>query len=84
MNIDLFMQPESSTIRDQLLSEFIPDDVCPLGAQLFMDTPQKFYQVDSRNSKSMKEVIAPLSFQILLSFRFPLFLLGRISSVRVW
>lgn len=29
------------TIRDQLLDEFLPDDVCPLGSQLFPDPLQK-------------------------------------------
>lgn len=43
---------ESSTIRQQLLKDFIPDDVCPLGAQLFLDTPAKIYQVDSRSNTS--------------------------------
>ncbi|PON91725.1 Armadillo-type fold containing protein [Trema orientale] len=49
---------ESSTIREQLLTDFIPDDVCPPGAQLFMDTPKGVYQADSRSSIS-KEA-APL------------------------
>lgn len=49
---------ESSTIRQQLLNDFIPDDVCPLGAQLFLDAPTKVYQVESKSSTS-KEA-APL------------------------
>ncbi|KAA8518182.1 hypothetical protein F0562_015656 [Nyssa sinensis] len=43
---------KSSTIREQLLNEFLADDVCPLGAQLFMDTPQTVYQFDSNCHKS--------------------------------
>ncbi|XP_062114862.1 protein SEMI-ROLLED LEAF 2-like [Humulus lupulus] len=35
---------ESSAIRQQLLNDFLPDDVCPLGAQLFMETPGQIYQ----------------------------------------
>lgn len=45
---------ESSTIREQLLSEFVPDDVCPLGAQLFMDTAHKIYQFDMKNSNTLE------------------------------
>ncbi|KAK9290998.1 hypothetical protein L1049_009181 [Liquidambar formosana] len=44
-----------SNIREQLLIEFVPDDVCPLGAQFFMDTPHKIYQFDFTNNKSLKE-----------------------------
>ncbi|KAL5537504.1 hypothetical protein UlMin_045125 [Ulmus minor] len=48
---------ESSMIREQLLNEFVPDDFCPLGAQLLMDTPKKMYQVDSKSNTSMKEAV---------------------------
>ncbi|KAI6696769.1 hypothetical protein NL676_016888 [Syzygium grande] len=41
-------EPELSTVREQLLSEFLPDDVCPLGSQSFMDSPCKVYQLESR------------------------------------
>lgn len=51
---------ELSTIREQLLSEFLPDDVCPLGAQLFMDSPIRMYQVNANNNESVKEA-APIS-----------------------
>lgn len=46
---------ELSSMKEQLLSEFLPDDVCPLGAQ-FMDNPNNIYLVDSKNSKSQKEI----------------------------
>ncbi|GAV57300.1 hypothetical protein CFOL_v3_00838 [Cephalotus follicularis] len=46
---------ELSTIREQLLSQFLPDDVCPLGAQLFLDSPNKIYQVNSHNTRSIQE-----------------------------
>ena len=51
------MQAEICTIREQLLSEFLPDDVCPLGAQLF-ETPAKIYELDSRMSVSHHRVTA--------------------------
>ncbi|KAB2631306.1 hypothetical protein D8674_008825 [Pyrus ussuriensis x Pyrus communis] len=54
-SLERLLDAELSTIREELLSEFLPDDVCPLGAQFCMDVPQKLYQVDSRDSKSMKE-----------------------------
>ncbi|KAF8396143.1 hypothetical protein HHK36_017756 [Tetracentron sinense] len=51
--------PESSTIREQLLNEFFPDDVCPLGAQMFMEMPQ-VHQLGSRGNKSLEEVAPPI------------------------
>ncbi|KAJ6921236.1 protein SEMI-ROLLED LEAF 2 [Populus alba x Populus x berolinensis] len=41
---------EVSAKREKLLDEFLPDDVCPLGAQLFMDTPNHIDQVDSKDN----------------------------------
>ncbi|KAH9624487.1 hypothetical protein KSS87_016928 [Heliosperma pusillum] len=40
---------EICTVKEQLLSEFLPEDVCPLGAQMF-DSPSKIYQYDARIS----------------------------------
>lgn len=42
-----------STIRDELLKEFLPDEVCPLGRQSFIGVPAgKVYGFDSKDSKS--------------------------------
>lgn len=41
-----------STVREQLLHEFLPDDVCPLG---FIDNPNMVYQCQSEESISMDE-----------------------------
>ncbi|KAJ4706418.1 ARM repeat superfamily protein [Melia azedarach] len=57
-SLENFSDSELSAIKEQLLNEFLPDDVCPLGAQ-FMDKPNKIYLINSKNSKSLKE-IAPL------------------------
>lgn len=54
-SLDKLSESELSSISEELLNDFVPDDVCPLGAQLFMDAPKKLYQVDSTNSKSIKE-----------------------------
>ncbi|KAK9671045.1 hypothetical protein RND81_12G003000 [Saponaria officinalis] len=40
---------ELCTVKEQLLSEFLPEDVCPLGAQMF-ESPAKIYQFDARIS----------------------------------
>ncbi|CAK9177752.1 unnamed protein product, partial [Ilex paraguariensis] len=58
-SLDTLSDSEQSTIREQLLNEFLPDDVCPQGAQSFMDAPQKLYQSDSNNRKSPDEA-API------------------------
>ncbi|CAI9779478.1 unnamed protein product [Fraxinus pennsylvanica] len=46
---------EESTIQDQLLKEFKPDDVCPMGAQLFTDTPNRVHQLNSNKHKSVEK-----------------------------
>lgn len=46
-----------SIIREQLLNDFVPDDVCPLGAQ-FMDLPRTVYQFDPNDNNSTEEVTA--------------------------
>ncbi|KAI8562205.1 hypothetical protein RHMOL_Rhmol03G0016500 [Rhododendron molle] len=43
-----------SIIREQLLNDFVPDDVCPLGAQ-FMDLPRTVYQFDPNDNNSTEE-----------------------------
>ncbi|GMP97421.1 hypothetical protein CsSME_00045681 [Camellia sinensis var. sinensis] len=43
-----------STRMEQLLSEFLPDDVCPLGVQI-MDIPRTIYRSNSNDHKSMEE-----------------------------
>lgn len=45
-----------SSIREQLLNDFLPDDVCPLGAQLFMDSMNPF---DPKHDKPVEEA-API------------------------
>ncbi|XP_057541194.1 protein SEMI-ROLLED LEAF 2-like [Amaranthus tricolor] len=47
---------EMCTVKEQLLSEFLPDDVCPLGAQMF-ENPSKIYELDSRQSVCQDETI---------------------------
>ncbi|GLT96039.1 hypothetical protein SLE2022_136880 [Rubroshorea leprosula] len=42
---------ELSNVRRQLLNEFVPDDVCPLGAQMFMEAAHQNYLIDSENNK---------------------------------
>lgn len=42
---------ESSCIREQLITDFIPDDVCPLGAQL-MEAPAEVYQYEIKGRES--------------------------------
>ncbi|XP_038992706.1 protein SEMI-ROLLED LEAF 2-like [Hibiscus syriacus] len=50
---DLF-EPELSVIQVQLLSEFSPDDVCPLGAQLPMDAQHRVYKAGAGENKSIE------------------------------
>lgn len=43
-NMDTLSDSQFSSIKEQLLSEFLPDDMCPLGKQLFEDSSNKVYQ----------------------------------------
>lgn len=45
-NLGNMWEKELCHIRQQLLNDFLPDDVCPLGAQLFMDTKGQAYRFD--------------------------------------
>lgn len=62
-------QTESSTIKELLLKEFLPDDVCPLGAQLFLDTARPMYQLDSKENKPIEEVVVYLVIPLCLAFK---------------
>ncbi|KAI5341908.1 Hypothetical predicted protein [Prunus dulcis] len=51
---------ESSTIRQQLLNDFLPDDACPLGTQLCMETPIQIYQFGIEDNGTRDMVEPPL------------------------
>ncbi|THG22897.1 hypothetical protein TEA_026944 [Camellia sinensis var. sinensis] len=51
---------EISTMKEQLLKDFLPDDACPLGTQLSMETPGQIYQYDSKDDKSFDEDKPPM------------------------
>ncbi|XP_019059160.1 PREDICTED: uncharacterized protein LOC104824606 [Tarenaya hassleriana] len=53
---------EMDKMREQLLSEFLPDDACPLGTR-FLEAAQKIHRVDSRDAKSLKEDTVPFSLE---------------------
>ncbi|MCD9645182.1 membrane anchoring protein efr3a [Datura stramonium] len=46
---------KTAAIKDQLLKDFLPDDVCPLGAQLVSETSGNIYQFGSSDDKSLDE-----------------------------
>ncbi|XP_050283828.1 protein SEMI-ROLLED LEAF 2-like isoform X2 [Quercus robur] len=51
---------ESSFIREQLLSDFLPDDICPLGGQLSKETLGQFYQLELQDNEPLDVVDHPL------------------------
>jgi len=61
--LENFSESELSTIREQLLNEFVPDDVCPLGSQLFMGSSYKIRRVDLENNESLKGVAPVFSIE---------------------
>ncbi|GMJ02332.1 EFR3 OF PLANT 2 [Hibiscus trionum] len=54
-SLGISSEPELSNTRAQLLSKFLPDDVCPLGAHLPMDALLKVDQAGMEENKSFKE-----------------------------
>lgn len=53
-SLEKMKDAEICTVKEQLLSEFLPDDVCPLGAQMF-ESPLKIYE--SHSSQSQDEAL---------------------------
>lgn len=53
----MVLQPEASAIKGKLLKDFLPDDVCPLGAHLFTESPGQIYQCDSKDNKAHDSVL---------------------------
>lgn len=53
MNLCSFVQNELSSIREQLLEEFAPDDMCQIGSQL----TEKVCQVDCLSDGFCVELI---------------------------
>ncbi|CAK9310283.1 unnamed protein product [Citrullus colocynthis] len=48
-------EDELSSIREQLLQDFLPDDACPLGTQFFV-TPGEIYQCGPKNDGTLDMV----------------------------
>ncbi|KAK7263888.1 hypothetical protein RJT34_31487 [Clitoria ternatea] len=51
---------ESSTLRERLLNDFLPDDACPLGVQLSAETTGNMYQSELNDDKHPDMVDVPL------------------------
>lgn len=62
-SLENLSESELSIIREKLLNEFLPDDMCPLGSQLFMGSPHKIRQVDLKINESLKEVTPIFSIE---------------------
>ncbi|KAI4386518.1 hypothetical protein MLD38_004446 [Melastoma candidum] len=55
-------EPELSTLEEHLLAEFLPDDVCPLGSQSFIDAPCKTYEIEEKTGefKDKPQLLLPV------------------------
>ncbi|XP_031127759.1 uncharacterized protein LOC116029856 isoform X4 [Ipomoea triloba] len=51
---------KTNLIKEQLLRDFLPDDVCPMGAQLLTEMPDQIYQFGSTESKALDEALDPI------------------------
>ncbi|CAI9764970.1 unnamed protein product [Fraxinus pennsylvanica] len=59
-NLGKLSNTESSNIKEQLLKDFLPDDVCPLGAQLVTETPGQIYQLDMNENEQSEKAEYPM------------------------
>lgn len=57
MNCCVLKQNKLSSIKEQLLQDFLPDDTCPLGTQFFV-TPREIYQCGPKNDETSETVLA--------------------------
>lgn len=84
---EFYTQTESTNIKEQLLKDFLPDDVCPLGAQLVTETPGQIYQLDMNKNEHSEKVlnIQRLQFTFILLDTIVIYLYcksaGRVSNV---
>ncbi|EYU27043.1 hypothetical protein MIMGU_mgv1a000818mg [Erythranthe guttata] len=49
-NMGKLSDDESSNIKEELLKDFIPDEICPLGPQLVIDTPGVTYRLSEADN----------------------------------
>ncbi|GER57174.1 ARM repeat superfamily protein [Striga asiatica] len=57
-NLDNLLECEAPAMKEQLLKEFTPDDLCSLGGQLFADSPVKVRQRDSYNKPKLETAVS--------------------------
>lgn len=66
-----FLQQESLALKENLLKDFLPDDACPLGAELFAEEPEQLYQANNKDNKALDEVFVftKSKFSLFLNFK---------------
>ncbi|KAL7097914.1 hypothetical protein ACP275_10G173100 [Erythranthe tilingii] len=57
-HLDNLLDSEIATTREQLLSEFLPDDLCSLKASRFADAANEGHNSDSYNPKSLEKAVS--------------------------
>ncbi|KAL0359524.1 UNVERIFIED_CONTAM: protein SEMI-ROLLED LEAF 2 [Sesamum angustifolium] len=55
-NMENLSDSEESTTREQLLKEFVPDDLCSIKSPLFADSLQDGHKTDSYDNKSLDKI----------------------------
>lgn len=60
------LQQDSSSIREQLVSDFIPIDGCPVGTQL-TESPVHVHRSEDKNNKPREMVCNVSTFCLLLT-----------------
>ncbi|KAL6530459.1 hypothetical protein OROMI_028348 [Orobanche minor] len=54
-NLDNLTESEEYNTREQLLKEFLPDDLCSIKGTLFTDSPVEGCRTESHNNKSLEK-----------------------------
>ncbi|KAG8371940.1 hypothetical protein BUALT_Bualt12G0015000 [Buddleja alternifolia] len=57
-SLDNLPSSEEAATREQLLKEFVPDDLCTLGASSFNDSANKGHQGDSHDHRSLDKTVS--------------------------
>ncbi|XP_073306164.1 protein SEMI-ROLLED LEAF 2-like isoform X1 [Primulina huaijiensis] len=61
-NLGILSDSEMSTIKEQLLKDFVSDDFCSSRAQLFIASSKKGHEINSRSLKNLEKATSTIGF----------------------
>ncbi|KAL3632475.1 hypothetical protein CASFOL_025459 [Castilleja foliolosa] len=57
-NLDNLSESEESTISEQLLNDFLPDELCSIKSPLYNNGPEQGCKTESRSNKSLEKAVS--------------------------